>query len=473
MTYMAYSQRLCLLSAAILAVTFATSAAARPQPTPTMEARSPLDLRLLHWSNIAEPAAAPVKNQTFAVHAQMTLVVQANRPFHSAFSGANSLKATGEVRETADVTLYAGLRPWSGTEIWVNGEFDQGFGLRNTLGAAGFPNGEAYKVGKKVPYPRLPRLFVRQTVNLGGEIEAVEADLNQLRSRRTASRLVLTAGKFGVTDVFDTNVYSHDPRGDFLNWSLIDAGTLDYAADAWGYSIGAAAELYLGRLVLRGGLFNLSTIPNGEHLEKHFKQYEAIAEMEERHSIRGHPGKVKVTAFLNHGNMARLSDAVSLAAATSLPADVTAVRHFANRLGASINIEQEVSENFGLFLRAGVADGRYEAFEFTDIDRTISGGLSLPGKGWRRPDDHFGVALAVNRASGDRKRFLDAGGLGVLTGDGRLPHAGDEHIVEAYYDVAVSKNVQFTPDLQLIDHPAYNKDRGPVAILGARFHAQL
>ena len=473
MTKMTYSHSLCLLSAAIATVISATSAAAKLQPKPTLEAQTALGVRLSHRTRVAEPAADPVKIQTFAVHAQMTFVVQANRPFRSAFSGTNSLKATGEVRETADVTLYAGLRPWSDTEVWINGELDQGFGLRNTLGAAGFPNGEAYKVGKKIPYPRLPRLFVRQTVNLGGEVQAVDADLNQLRSARTANRLVLTAGKFGVTDVFDTNVYSHDPRGDFLNWSLIDAGTFDYAADAWGYSIGAAAELYLGRLALRGGFFNLSTIPNGEHLEKHFKQYEAIAEIEERHSIRGHPGKVKLTVFLNHGNMARLSDAVSLAAATGQPAEVATVRHFASRPGASINFEQEVADNIGMFLRAGVADGRFEAFEFTDIDRTISGGASFVGKRWGRPDDHLGVAVAINHASRDRKRFLNAGGLGVLTGDGELPHPGDEQIIETFYDVAVSKNIHVTPDFQLIDHPAYNQDRGPVAILGARFHAQI
>ena len=474
MTYLTYPQRLSLLTVVIATVTFATSAAAENQTTPTAtEPQTRLDSPPLPDTKVAELAADPVKYQTFAVHAQMTLVVQANRPFRSAFSGTNSLKATGEVRETADVTLYAGLRPWMGTEIWMNGELDQGFGLRNTLGAAGFPNGEAYKVGKKIPYPRLPRLFVRQTVNLGGEVQTVEADLNQLRSTRTANRLVLTAGKFGVTDVFDTNLYSHDPRGDFLNWSLIDAGTLDYAADAWGYSIGAVSELYLGRFALRGGFFNLSTLPNGEHLEKHFKQYEAIAEIEERHSIRGHPGMVKLTAFFNHGNMARLSDAVSLAAATSLPADVAAVRHVASRPGASVNIEQEVADNIGLFLRAGLADGRYEAFEFTDIDRTISGGASFVGKRWGRPDDHLGVAVAFNHASRDRKRFLNAGGLGVLTGDGQLPHPSDENLIETFYDVSVSKNIHVTPDFQLIDHPAYNKDRGPVVILGARFHAQI
>ena len=473
MTKKTLSHRACLLWGTILAATFATSATARAAFTQTSDAQIAVDGRSSHRTEGAKAAVAQVEDQKSAFHAQMTFVAQANRPFRSAFSGPNSLKATGELRETADVTGYAGFRPWSGAEIWVNGELDQGFGLRNTLGAAGFPNGEAYKVGKKTPYPRLPRLFARQTVNFGGEYETVGADLNQLRSKRATNRLVLTAGKFGVTDVFDTNVYSHDPRADFLNWSLIDAGTLDYAADAWGYTIGAAAELYLGRFALRGGFFNLSTVPNGEHLEKHFKQYEALGEIEERHSLRGRPGKVKLTAFVNHGNMARLSEAVAFGAATGEAADVAAVRRFASRPGASINIEQEVADDIGLFLRAGLADGRYEAFEFTDIDRTISGGVSVLGKRWGRPGDHLGVAFAINQASRDRRRFLDAGGLGVLTGDGKLPHPGNEHILESYYDLAVSKNLHFTPDFQLIDHPGYNKERGPVAILSARFHAQF
>ena len=451
----------------------ATSASAQTASLPTSPSQIPLAGQSLPAPEIANPTKDRIKEQSFAVHAQTTVVIQANRPFRSAFSGPNSLKASGEVRETADITAYIGARPWSGAEIWINPELDQGFGLRNTLGAAGFPNGEAYKVGKTNPYPRLPRMFIRQTINLGGEVEAVAADLNQLRSVRTANRLILTAGKFAVTDVFDTNIYAHDPRGDFLNWSLIDAGTFDYAADAWGYSIGAAAELYQGRFALRGGFFNLSTIPNGEHLEKYFAQYEAVAEIEERHSFRGLPGKVKLTAFLNHGNMAKLSDAVRLSSATNQPADVAAVRHFASRLGASVNIEQGLSENVGMFLRAGITDGRYETFEFSDIDRTLAGGVSVLGKRWGRPDDHLGLAFVINHASGYRKRYLNAGGLGVLTGDGQLPHPGDEQILETYYDVMVAKNVHFTPDFQLINNPAYNKDRGPVAIIALRLHAQL
>lgn len=55
---------------------------------------------------------------------------------------------------------------------------------------------------------------------------------------------MITIGKFSVGDIFDTNRYAHDLRSDFLNWAAIDAGTFDYAADAWSYIAGAAAEWY-------------------------------------------------------------------------------------------------------------------------------------------------------------------------------------------------------------------------------------
>ena len=418
-------------------------------------------------------ASSQAEDQRFAIHAQATFVVQSNPAFRAAFAGPNSLRSGGETRETADVTFYAGVKPWAGAELWANPEIDQGFGLANTLGAAGFPSAEAYKVGKANPYLRLQRLFFRQTIGLGGEDEQVDADLNQLAGHRRTDRIVLTVGKFGVGDVFDTNTYAHDPRADFLNWAVVDAGTFDYAADAWGYSYGGAAELYKGRLALRAGLFNLSKVPNNERLETNFRQYEAVAEVEERHTIGGREGKLKLTGFLNHGNMGRLDDAVRLAAVTGESADVSLVRRFASRVGLSVNLEQAITPSLGLFARAGFADDRYEAFEFTDVDQTVSGGLSLKGSRWSRPDDRLGLALVVNRAGAPRRRYLDAGGLGILIGDGRLPHPGDERIVETYYDFAVLKAAHVSFDAQLIDNPAYNRDRGPVVVLGGRLHGQF
>ncbi len=205
----------------------------------------------------------------FVVHGQTTFIEQYAAPFRAPYSGVNSL-APNAGRETWDATLAAGFKLWQGAELWIDPEIDQGFGLSNTEGIAGFPSGAAFKVGASVPYPRIQRTFIRQTIDLGGETEKVDADFNQFAGSHTADRLVITIGKFSVSDVFDTNKYAQNPRNDFMNWALIDAGTFDYAADAWGYTYGAAAEWYQGSWTLRGGLFDLSIVPNSTELDPTF-----------------------------------------------------------------------------------------------------------------------------------------------------------------------------------------------------------
>ena len=258
----------------------------------------------------------------WGLHGQSTFVTQYHPGFRSVFRGPNSLDPEAQARETWDLTLYGGLRLWRGAALWVNPEVDQGFGLSNTLGVAGFTSGEAYKVGADAPYVQLPRLFVRQTMNLGGEVAHIEAGLNQLASSQAANRVVVTVGKLSVVDVFDTNRYAHDPRNDFLNWSIIDAGSFDYAADAWGYTYGLAAEWSQQWWTVRTGLFTLSKVPNSKVLDaKPFDQYQVDLEVEARHTLLGQPGKLKLLGFLSHGRMGRYSEATAIARQTGMPAD--------------------------------------------------------------------------------------------------------------------------------------------------------
>lgn len=412
-------------------------------------------------------------DQSIAVHAQTTFVLQANTRFRSPYQGLNSLDPDPHAKETIDLTAYFGVRPWEGAEIWVNPEIDQGFGLSNTLGAAGFPSGEAYKVGKAKPYAKLPRWFLRQTINLGGASKPVEPDLNQLAGHQRDDRLVLWLGKFGVVDVFDTNDQAHDPRSDFLNWTIIDAGTFDYAANAWGYTYGAAAELYEGAWSVRAGVFALSDVPNSAQLDSSFAQNELVGEVEHRHSIDGKPGKIKVTLFRNRGRMGRFEDAIELANLTGEPADIVAVRHTQSRAGISFNVEQQVSKTASLFVKGGIANGNIEPYEFTDVDRTLAAGLTVKGDLWGRSNDQVGLAGVINQISGVHRRFLALGGLGILVGDGRLPNPGPEQIIEAYYDLAIIDHIHASLDGQFINHPAYNRDRGPVPIGAIRLHAEF
>jgi high affinity Mn2+ porin len=338
---------------------------------------------------------------------------------------------------------------------------------------AGFPSGEAYKVGKASPYFRLQRLFFRQTFDLGGDSQNVEPDANQLGGAKTADNLVITAGKMAVSDIFDTNTYAHDPKHDFLNWAVIDAGAFDYAADAWGYSYGIASEWTQNWWTLRAGLFDLSRIPNTTALETNFSQFELVAEAEERHTWWREPGKLKLLGFLNRGRMASYNDAIRLAQMTGQTPDAALVRRYASRPGMSVNFEQQIDDNLGAFVRASLNDGSKEAYEFTEINRSVSAGLSLKGTGWGRSADTIGIAGVVNAISASAQRYFAAGGLGILIGDGQLQHYGTENILESYYSAHVTDWLTASADYQFISNPAYNQSRGPVSVLGVRLHAQF
>jgi len=422
----------------------------------------------LDW---AHPMPPPLEIDNWVVHGQTTFLSQFAPPFHAPYRGTNSLDSNAG-RETWDVTLYIGRQLWEGAQLWIDPEIDQGFGLSGSFGVAGFPSAEAYKVGNSYPYFRIPRAFIRQTFDLGGETVKVEAGTNEFGGSQTANRLVVTVGRFSVSDLFDTITYAHDPRNDFMNWTLVDAGTFDYAADAWGFTYGAAAEWYEGQWTVRAGLFDLSVVPNVVALDPTFDQFQIVYEIEHRHEINGQPGKLAVDGFLSRGRMGKFDDAVALGAATGTTPDIANVRHYASRPGVNLNIEQQIVPNVGVFGRVGWADGRYETFDFTDVDRTASGGMSLSGKLWSRPDDTFGLATVFNGASSERIRYLAAGGLDSLIGDGQLPHPGLEEILETYYRFPVG-SWQVTADYQFIVNPGYNRDRGPVSVIGARLRTQF
>jgi high affinity Mn2+ porin len=419
-------------------------------------------------------AAGEASEDRFAIHGQMTFVEQADDQFHAPYSGLNSL-TPGRGAETLDLTLYLGLRLWSGAEAWINPEIDQGFGLDDTLGVAAFPSGAAYKIGRSHPYWRLPRLFLHQVLNINGPAEAVGADENQFAAQRSANRWEFTLGKFAVTDVFDANDYAHDPRRDFLNWSALDPGTLDYAADAWGYTLGGAAEWYQGAWTARAGLFDLSDVPNSEVLEPGFHEYQLLGELERRYQLGSLMGKVLVTLFDSHGRMALLDEAIARAQSTgeNINDALVSVRQYRDRSGLSANLQQRLTDDLGLFVRAGKAAGNVEVYEFTESDQSLSAGVSLKGTHWGRPPDTWGLVAMQNQISGTRERYLNAGGLGLLIGDGRLTHPGPEQVLETYYAYAPAPWGQLTLDYQYVVNPGYNSDRGPVSIIALRVHAQF
>ncbi len=420
------------------------------------------------------PDTTAPPEQNWAIHGQSTYTQQFQPAFRSPYQGPQSLPPPANGRETFDATIYGGFRPWQGAEIWINPEVDQGFGLGNSFGVAGYVSGEAYKLGENDPYYRMSRALFRQTINLGGETQKVDPDLNQLGGSQTANRAVITIGKYSVVDIFDTNKYAHDPRNDFLNWSVLDVGTFDYAADAWGATYGAAVEWYQDWWTARIGLFDMSNVPNSIALSLPLiHQNQFVAEVEERHTLWDQPGKLKFLYWLTRANMGTYSDALALAAATGTSPSTDAVRNYRSKYGVVLNLEQQLTPVLGMFARVGWTQGGVAEYDFTDIDQSMQIGLSLQGTRWGRPGDTVGLAAVANQISHDGKAYLAAGGLGGIIGDGQLPEAGPEQIIETYYSFAAFSFAKVTGDYQFVNNPAYNRQRGPVSVFALRLHAEF
>jgi high affinity Mn2+ porin len=422
------------------------------------------------WNSTTTDNLAPALEDV-AFHAQTTFISQYAAPFRSPYQGANSL-ASNSGREGWDVTLYAGLRPWRGAEIWINPEIDQGFALSDFHGVAGFVNNDPSK-GSSYPFARIQRAFFQQTFDLGGEVQKVDADLNQFAMTETENRVVVTAGKFATGDIFDLNKYAQDARQDFMNLAVVSTGTYDYASDAFGYTYGIATEWYQGPWTLRGGYFDLSRISAGVELDPGFHEFQWVGELERRYNLLGQPGKILFTYFFSRGDMGTYNAAVSLSQLTGEPANVSLVRQGRSRSGIGGNLEQQITPELGIFARAGIANGNVQDYEITDIDRTATIGLSQSGKPWGRPDDTFGLAGNVNTITKAHQAYFNAGGLGIVIGDGALPHPGPEQILEAYYRYNLSSLWHVTLDYQFVNNPAYNRDRGPVSIIATRLHADF
>ena len=417
------------------------------------------------------PTSGPPQDERWSIHFQSTAIGDAHGSFAALYSGANSLDPHSEVKASMSSTLFLGLRIGKGLEIYVDPEVAGGKGFSNVTGLAGFPNGEITRAISVIPKPYLARAFFRQTWGLGDKEERIEADANQLAGHQAVSRVTLTAGKLSATDIFDTNSYNHDPRGQYMNWSLMDDGAFDYPADARGYTFGAALEVNEKRWAARVGSFAVATTANNLPLDRHFRRNNSeVAALELRPSPRGKTGKVEFLAFVTHANMGTYR--LALAEMPVNPNIILTRRSDTMKYGFGVNAEQPLTPDLGAFLRLGWNDGKTEDWMFTEIDRTGQAGLQWMGKRWKRPKDIVGVAGVINGLSQDHREYLAAGGNGFIIGDGHLNY-GTERLLETYYAWKAVKYTTMTLDYQFVANPAYNKDRGPVSILSLRFHFEF
>ncbi len=411
---------------------------------------------------------AAASSPNWQLHSQTTYIQQGYPGFHSPYEGQNSLGGGAQTKNTVSGTAFIGLQPWQGAEIFYAPELAQGFGLSGTLGLGGFSNGEAQKAGFAYPHYNTSRLFIRQTIGLGGGQETIEDDETHFGGKQDISRLSFMVGRVFVPDFIDNNAYADEPRTGFLNWSIWAAGAFDFPADQPGYSWGAFAELNQESWAVRAGYLLMPKESNSNSFDPNvFGRCEFLVETELRYSLFSHPGKLRLIGWINSAYSGSYAETL---ANPDFNLDITQTRQGRIKYGAVANFEQSLSDDLGLFSRLSWNNGKAEIMASTDIDASASFGGVLKGTNWGRPDDSIGLAGAINGLSADHRAFIAAGGLGILIGDGALNYR-PEQILETYYSFALQKRTTLTFDYQFITNPAYNADRGPVSVFSGRLHA--
>jgi len=403
-------------------------------------------------------------------HLQATYVRQLKPEFSAAYSGPKSLIAERAYGYSLTATAFFGARLGDGWETYWNPEVTQGVPLSELHGLGGFSNGETQRTAGPTLTGYNARAYVRKTWNLSGEYEERASEANQIRARYSSERVVVTVGEVSVLDIFDALDYSHDPRTQFLNWASLTYGAWDYPADARGYTRGAAIEYISPGWQVRAGHFAMPKESNGLALDSGTTQYGQVIEAEHPYGIAGRDAVVRALVFRNRVNAGSFRDALSVANG-GVP-DVTQVRHLQSKSGFGLSTQVQLAADIGAYVRAGWSDGDTETYAFTEIDRSLAGGLLLKGTRWDREQDSAGTAVYVNGLSSDHRDYLAAGGQGFFLGDGRLTYA-QERIFEAFYSLGVARGTSFGADYQFIANPGYNRDRGPAHVFNLRVHFEL
>jgi high affinity Mn2+ porin len=408
-------------------------------------------------------------SQNWNFHFQQTIVVQYHPDFNAKYTGQNSLEPSEPSQTSVTSTFSVGRKLWNGGELYFNAELAGGNGLSGATGVAGFLNGETFRIGDPTPQVTVARFFLRQYFPLSDRTTTRSDEANQLAGAEPSDRISLCIGKISMTDYFDNNNYSHDPRTQFLNWALMANGAWDYPANTRGYTWGFVAELAQAPWAVRLSSAMVPTEANKSDMDEHVdKAHSETIEIERSYRIGTQRGILRLLGYHTQARMGSYRQAIQL---TPGQIDVVATRDYGrSKYGFGLNVEHAFSENVGMMLRAGWNDGTHETWMFTEIDQSISSALVLDGSLWRRSGDVFGMALILNGISQDHLDYLKAGGYGFFIGDGKLNYSL-ESIAEAFYSISIPEtHLSISADYQFVLNPAYNADRGPVHVLGMRAH---
>ncbi len=437
-----------------------------------------------------------IEHENWNAYGQFTYLSSWKLPFAAPYTnagGANhSLSPSYERSFTATATLFLGARLWPGAEAYVVPEVISLRALSGLTGLGGaVQNFELQKTGGTAPELYRSRAFVQQTFELGGVLTQKTSDPMQLASTVSSRRIVLRLGNFSVLDFMDRNSFASDLRQQFFSLGFLTHASYDFASDARGFSWGGEAEILWDNWALRYARITPPKNPNALANEMRIdKYYGEQVEIEHKHTVLGRDGAVRVLGYWDRGRFGRFDEALAAfrgdpnknaancgerynyGSSDGSAPDLCFVRRDTWKYGVGVNIEQYLTKEIGVFARGMVSDGHVEVYAYMPPDSSLSFGVLAKGEAWGRVRDLAGIATGLAWISRSHADYLAAGGVDGFIGDGRITPAM-ESVVEAFYSFHFFDALWASVDVQHISHPAFNADRGPVEIFGARFHAEF
>jgi len=420
------------------------------------------------------------------ISGQANFIFQGRLPFHSAYQGLNSFRNSAEYKTSMVGTLYTALRRNRSTRFNTDFIFDleaaEGRGLSEALGLAGFTNLDVVRNPNLGEAPYVARYGIHQVIGLSQKTTDQEPGPFGLAPSVPMRRIEFRAGKMTLPDFFDVNGPGSDSHLQFMNWTVDNNGAWDYAADTRGYTLGGMAEYDDRVWSVRYGIFAMPTVANGIDLDWAFSRaHGQNGEFELRHSfVPERRGVTRLLFYANRAHMGTYREAVqdflngsdTALYGVTVPT-ITLHEHVgALKYGLGYNTEQELTANLRVFGRFGWNEGQHESYAYTEVDQTVLAGADYFGTRWHRPVDKVGLAVVSNAIKRDHRNYLHYGGLGFLLGDGNLNY-GRENIVEAYYNWHAWRGMFYSIDVQHVDNPGYNRDRGPAWVPSVRGHVDF
>jgi high affinity Mn2+ porin len=423
------------------------------------------------------------ESSRFWISGQANFISQWHPAFRSPYQGPNSLTPEAQDATSRVLTLLTGVEVGQTTEFDFDIQETGGHGIGEALGLAGFTNLDVVRNPTLSKAPYLARLMWHQIIPLSHETTPSERTPISLFTQLPVRRLEIRFGKFSLVDFFDLNTYGSDSNFQFMNWALDNNGAYDYAADTRGFTYAAMVEYDDRHWAARFAEALMPKVANGIHLDADLGRARAEnVELELRHAfVPKREAVVRFLGYANHGNMGIYKVAVERFLSGQTPCAVGTVcrpeitdhpLQTTTKYGFGVNVEQPLTDWLGVFTRWGWNEGQHESYAYTEVDETEHVGAGALGSRWGRKLDRAGLAFISNGISRDHQQYLALGGLGFLLGDGALNY-GRENIFEGYYTVHLWRGVFTSLDLQHINNPGYNRDRGPVLAVALRLHVEL